>query len=225
MRTRTAGSTPPETTRTACRYCSRWRDTSPNPRTGPSARSYFVASAGHHSPGMNGPRSFVAMNPELVASSVLVFNIEHVAQRNLSRARSLFDDGYREYIADSGEAPIVAGITNRSPFLEDLIRRGVERYGINFVSGASTMASGEGGGYRSLGVPIVTAMQAPPLYHTSGEVLETISTPGPGTHGAVSGVFRQRGGRCSATGNRSVEGNSLGASPTPSTTSATETRS
>jgi hypothetical protein len=27
-------------------------------------------------------------------------------------------------------------------------------------------------------MPIVTAMQAPPLYHTSGEVLETISTPG-----------------------------------------------
>jgi len=40
------------------------------------------------------------------------------------------------------------------------------------------MASGEGGGYRSLDVAIVTAMQAPPLYHTSGEVLEVISTPG-----------------------------------------------
>jgi hypothetical protein len=40
------------------------------------------------------------------------------------------------------------------------------------------MASGEGGGYRSLGVAIVTTMQAPPLYHTSGEVLDVISTPG-----------------------------------------------
>ena len=39
------------------------------------------------------------------------------------------------------------------------------------------MASGEGGGYRSLDVAIVTAMQAPPLYHTSGEVLEVISPP------------------------------------------------
>ena len=148
------------------------------PENRPARTLVFVASAGHHSPGMNGPRSFVAMNPELAESSILVFNIEHVAQRNFSRARSLFDDGYREYIADSGEAPIVAGITNRSRFLEDLFRRGVARYGTNFVSGASTMASGEGGGYRSLGVPIVTTMQAPPLYHTSGEVLETISTPG-----------------------------------------------
>ena len=40
------------------------------------------------------------------------------------------------------------------------------------------MASGEGGGYRELDTPIVTTMQAPPLYHTSGEVVEVISTPG-----------------------------------------------
>ena len=40
------------------------------------------------------------------------------------------------------------------------------------------MASGEGGGYRSLDVAIVTAMQAPPLYHTSGEVLEGNLDPG-----------------------------------------------
>ncbi len=138
----------------------------------------FVASAGHHSPGMNGPRNFVAMNPTFAESAVLALNIEHVAQRNLSPARSVADDGYREFVADAGEAPIVAGVSNEAPFLENLFRRGVERYGTNFVSGPSTMASGEGGGYRSLKVAIVTTMQAPPLYHTSGEVPEVISVPG-----------------------------------------------
>ncbi len=138
----------------------------------------FVASAGHHSPGMNGPRNFVAMNPTFAESAVLALNIEHVAQRNLSPARSVAADGYRDFVADAGEAPIVAGVSNEAPFLEDLFRRGVERYGTNFVSGPSTMASGEGGGYRSLGVAIVTTMQAPPLYHTSGEVAEVISVPG-----------------------------------------------
>ena len=118
------------------------------------------------------------MNPEISENAVLVLNVEHVAQRNFSPARSLFDDGYREFIADSGEAPIVAGVSNRAPFLESLFREGVERYGTNFVSAGSSMASGEGGGYRSLGVALITTMQAPPLYHTSGEVLETISTPG-----------------------------------------------
>ena len=138
----------------------------------------LVASAGHHTPGLNGPRNAVSMNADLFANAVLIFNLEHVAQRNFSPARSQFPDGYREYIADSGEAPIVAGITNQSPFLEQLFSRGVERYGTNFVSGPSTMASGEGGGYRTAGVPIVTTMQAPPLYHTSGEVFEVVSTPG-----------------------------------------------
>ena len=138
----------------------------------------FVASAGHHSPGMNGPRNFVRMNPGIVSDTLLTLNIEHVAQRNLSPARSLAEDGYREYTADAAEAPIVAGVTNGSPFLEQLFVDGTRLYGPNFVSGTSTMASGEGGGYRDIPAPIVTLMQAPPLYHTSGEVLEAISEPG-----------------------------------------------
>lgn len=148
------------------------------PEHQPSRTFVFVASAGHHSPGLNGPSNFIALNPELAASTVVALNIEHVAQRNFSPARSQFPDGYREYIADVGEAPIVAGITNSAPFIEGLFVEGVQRYGTNFVSGTSTMASGEGGGYRDLSAPIVTTMQAPPLYHTSGEVLEAISEPG-----------------------------------------------
>lgn len=138
----------------------------------------LIASAGHHSSGLNGPRNAVAMNPQLFQSSLLIFNLEHVAQRNFSPARSVYADGYREFVADAGEAPIVAGVTNSAPFLEQLFDQGVERYGTNFVSAPSTMASGEGGGYRAAGVPIVTTMQAPPLYHTSGEVFEVVSTPG-----------------------------------------------
>lgn len=138
----------------------------------------LVASAGHHTPGLNGPRAAVAMNADLFADALLIVNIEHVAQRNLVPARSVYPDGYRQYVADAGEAPIVAGITHTAPYLESLVAAGVQRYGTNFVSAPSTMASGEGGGYRSTNVPIFTAMQAPPLYHTSGEVIEVISVPG-----------------------------------------------
>lgn len=138
----------------------------------------LVVSAGHHTPGLNGPRAAVSMNPDLFGNALLVFNLEHVAQRNIAPARFNFDDGYREFTADVGEAPIVVGITNSSPYLQGLFSEGVQRYGTNFMSTGSTMASGEGGGYRSAGVPIVTTMQAPPLYHTSGEVLEVVSVPG-----------------------------------------------
>ena len=138
----------------------------------------LVASAGHHSSGLSGPGHFVAMNPEIVENSVLVVNLEHTAQRHITPARSTHEDGYREWTMDSHEAPIVAGVTNLAPFLEDLIERGIQRYGTNFVSGPNTMASGEGGTYRRTGKPVFTTMQGPPMYHTTGEVLRMVSTPG-----------------------------------------------
>jgi hypothetical protein len=138
----------------------------------------FLASAGHHSSGLSGPGHFVAMNPEIVESAVLVVNLEHTAQRHITPARSNHEDGYREWTMDSHEAPIVAGITNSAPFLESLVERGIQRYGTNFVSGSNTMASGEGGTYRRAGIPVFTTMQGPPMYHATGEVLEMVSTPG-----------------------------------------------
>jgi hypothetical protein len=54
----------------------------------------------------------------------------------------------------------------------------VLRYGVNFVSDRSTMQSGETGGYSAVKGAKLTIMQAPPLYHTTGETLSVISTPG-----------------------------------------------
>ena len=138
----------------------------------------FVASAGHHSRGLSGPGHFVEMNPDVIDGAVLIVNLEHTAQRNIAPARSTFADGYREWTMDAHEAPIVAGVTNLAPYLEGLISRGIERYGTNFVSGPNTMASGEGGAYRRTGVPVFTTMQGPPMYHTTGEIVEMVSVPG-----------------------------------------------
>ncbi len=138
----------------------------------------FVASAGHHSAGLSGPGNFVAMNPDIVENAVLFVNLEHTAQRNITPARTAHEDGYREWTMDTGESPIVGGLTNMAPFLEDRIQRGIERYGTNFVSGPNTTASGEGGTYSRTGVPVFTTIQGPPMYHTTGEVLEMVSTPG-----------------------------------------------
>ena len=138
----------------------------------------FIVSAGHHTPGLNGPRAFVQANPQLAKNAVLVMNIEHVAQRNFSPARTVAADGYRHAVADSGEAPIVIGVTNRSARLNAIIDTGAARYGTNLVSEHSAMQSGETGGFEAIAAPKITIMQAPPLYHTTGEVLDVISTPG-----------------------------------------------
>jgi hypothetical protein len=148
------------------------------PANKPQRTIAFVASAGHHTPGINGPRSFVTANPELAKKAIMLVNIEHVAQRNFSPARTTSADGYREAVADSGEAPIAVGVTNNSPFLQELIDGGPARFGVNFISERSTFQSGEAGGWAGLSVAKVCVMQAPPLYHTTGEVLDVISAPG-----------------------------------------------
>jgi Peptidase family M28 len=148
------------------------------PANKPQRTIAFVASAGHHTPGINGPRSFVAANPALAKAAVMFVNIEHVAQRNFSPSRTTSADGYREAVADSGEAPIAVGVTNNSPFLQELVDAGPARFGVNFISERSTFQSGETGGWAGLNVAKVSVMQAPPLYHTTGEVLDVISAPG-----------------------------------------------
>jgi hypothetical protein len=148
------------------------------PENKPDRTLVFIVSAGHHTPGLNGPRNFMRMNPELAKRAVIAINIEHIAQRNFSAGRSVGPDGYRHAVADLGEAPITAGVSNGSPFLDGLFQRGAERYGVNFVSQKSTMQSGETGGFADVKGARITLMQAPPLYHTTGETLDVISTPG-----------------------------------------------
>jgi hypothetical protein len=148
------------------------------PENKPGRTLVFIGSAGHHSPGLNGLTNFNRVNADLVAKAVLGLNIEHVAQRNFSPARTTAADGYREAIADSGEAPAYAGVSNASPYLDGLMQQAVTRYGVNFISDKSTMGSGETGGFAPIKGAHVTIIQAPPLYHTTGEVLEMISTPG-----------------------------------------------
>jgi hypothetical protein len=144
----------------------------------PERTLVFLASAGHHSPGINGPRSFLEANPDLAAKAVLVMNIEHVAQRSFSPARTVASDGYRDFVTDTGEAAMYPGVTNDAPFLHELMDQGVVRYGVNLISQRTRITSGEMGGFAALKIAKTMLIQSPPLYHTTGEVLEVISTPG-----------------------------------------------
>ncbi len=129
----------------------------------------FVASGGHHSTGLNGPQNFVSMNPELAGGAVLVLNLEHPAQY-------LVDPGSFE--VQRAEQPLGWGITNLAPFLIELTDRGVERYGMRLRPEYSTGVPGDLGRYAPLGIPRVQGIHAAPLYHTTGDVFESISVEG-----------------------------------------------
>ena len=70
------------------------------------------------------------------------------------------------------------GVTNLAPALLALTDRAVERYAFRLRPQYSTSVAGDLGGYAPLGIPRVQAIHSGPLYHTSGDVLATISVEG-----------------------------------------------
>ena len=139
------------------------------PENRPARTLLFVASGGHHSSGLNGPGHLVEMNPDLVGRAVLVLNLEHIAQYLVDPAT---------FEVHRTEQDMGWGITNLAPFLVDLSDRGVARYGFRIRDDYGTGVPGDLGRYASLDVPRVQAIHAGPLYHTSGDVFESVSVEG-----------------------------------------------
>ena len=129
----------------------------------------FVASGGHHSTGLNGPSNLVLMNPELTRKTVLVVNLEHIAQLYIRPS---------PWRVEPTEQPMGFGISNQSPFLISLGKRAMDRYGYRLNATFGSGVPGDLGGYEPLGVARVQAIHSGPMYHVSGDVLETISVPG-----------------------------------------------
>jgi hypothetical protein len=139
------------------------------PENRPARTLVFVASGGHHSTGLNGPAHFVSMNDALARRAVLVLNLEHIAQFEVDPAT---------FEVHRTEQSMGWGVTNMAPALLALTDRAKERYGFRLRPQYSTSVAGDLGGYAPLGVPRVQAIHAGPLYHTSGDVLKTISVHG-----------------------------------------------
>ena len=69
-------------------------------------------------------------------------------------------------------------ISNQSPFLIELGHRAKDRYGFNIGNTFGSNVPGDLGGYEPLGVARVQAIHSGPMYHTSGDTLDTISLAG-----------------------------------------------
>jgi hypothetical protein len=139
------------------------------PEHQPQRTLIFVASGGHHSTGLNGPANFVKMNPAFTAKTVMVLNLEHVAQLRIDST---------SWKVGPAEQQLNFGVDNSSPALLAAGKAALDRYGFNLNPTFTTRVSGDLGGYAPLGVARVQAIFSGPMYHTSGDVLETISVPG-----------------------------------------------
>lgn len=129
----------------------------------------FVASGGHHSAGLNGPANAVKMNEALFKDSVLIVNLEHIAQYEIVSGA---------WRVSGKEQPMNFGVDNSAPYLLELGKRAMARYGFNLNPTFTTSVAGDLGGYAPLGVARLQAIHSGPMYHASGDTLDTISTPG-----------------------------------------------
>ena len=147
------------------------------PANQPERTLVFVVSGGHHSTGLNGPQNLVRMNKPLLSKTVMVVNLEHVAQLAIHQSAG-HDLRPLPWQADPAEQQMGLGISNQSPFLIDLAHRAKDRYGFSIRNEVGSAVPGDLGGYEPLGVARVQAIHSGPMYHTSGDTLDTISLPG-----------------------------------------------
>jgi hypothetical protein len=136
----------------------------------PARTLLFVGSGGHHSSGLNGPGNVVAMNPELMKNVVLAINLEHLAQYRI--------DAVPVWVVGTDEEPKNFGISNSAPALIGLVKQAAQRYGFVIRPEITNSVPGDLGGYAPLNVARIQGIHSGPLYHTSGDVLDSISTPG-----------------------------------------------
>jgi hypothetical protein len=76
------------------------------------------------------------------------------------------------------EEPKNFGVSNSSPFLVNLVKQAAQRYGFVIRPEIVNTVPGDLGGYAPLNVARIQGIHSGPLYHTSGDVLDSISTAG-----------------------------------------------
>jgi hypothetical protein len=157
----------------------------------------FIVSAGHHTPGMGLPMFRLQHETEYVAKADLIVNLEHVSNIGVVRsAVSKQDDNFgNQTVATTTEYPKAVAVSNRAPFLIDLWRQGAKCFGLALQRTVDTLPPGEMGAFLMIermgandprliglknlaGTPITQMISAGPLYHTTGETLDAVPTPG-----------------------------------------------
>ena len=146
----------------------------------PDRTLVFIASAGHHTPA-NGLAAFRAIHDgDYVAKADLILNLEHVAVSGMVRSMVESQDNNfgRKMLATTTEWPKQVGVSNRAPFLIDLWRQGAVCFGLNTQRVVDRRNPGELGRFAELPVAQTQMISVGPVYHTSGETVDTIPEEG-----------------------------------------------
>jgi hypothetical protein len=158
----------------------------------PARTLVFTVSGGHHT--ANGAGAFIKAHPDLIARTVLVMNLEHLAQIAVTqapRADPAGQGGYRAglWTASTTETVKQAGAANSTPYVWALMGKASKRYGVVTSFKPTASAPGDLGAYIRAGLPSVQLISSEVYYHSSGDAVPTISVPGLERAGAYYAGF------------------------------------
>jgi len=146
----------------------------------PAKTLVFMVSGGHHTG--NGPAAFVKANPQIIANTVMIMNLEHLAQINIPQMSRLDPAvaGYGSGIwqATTAETSKKVSATDSTPAIFDLLARAARDFGVVTGYQSNEAPTGDLGGYRPTGKPTLQLISSEVYYHSSGDSPNTISAPG-----------------------------------------------
>jgi hypothetical protein len=152
-----------------------------NRKTRPERTLVFMVSGGHHT--AVGAAAFLKSHPDVIRNTVLVMNLEHLAQIAVTQAARLDPAGPGGYgtgvwTANTTETTKQAGAVNASPYVWELMGRASQRYGVVTSYEPTPSAPGDLGAYIRAGLPSAQLISSEVYYHSSGDTPSTISVPG-----------------------------------------------
>ncbi len=146
----------------------------------PDRTLVFMVSGGHHT--AVGAAAFIKAHPDIIKKTVLVMNLEHLAQINVTQAARLDPalSGYESgvWTANTTETTKQAGAVNTSPYIWELMGKASKRYGVVTSYEPTPSAPGDLGAYIRAGLPSAQLISSEVYYHSSGDTPSTISIPG-----------------------------------------------
>jgi Zn-dependent M28 family amino/carboxypeptidase len=149
-------------------------------KTPPARTLVFMVSGGHHT--ANGAAAFIKAHPDIIGRTVLVMNLEHLAQIAVGQAArgDPASDKYASGVwsATTTETSKGAGAVNAGPLVFELMGKASKSYGVVTSFQPAASAPGDLGAYIRAGLPSAQLISSEVYYHSSGDTPSTISVPG-----------------------------------------------
>jgi hypothetical protein len=147
----------------------------------PDKTLVFMVSGGHHT--AIGAQAFIKAHPDVIRNTVLVMNLEHLAQIDVTQAARLDPAGPGGYAsgvwtANTTETTKQAGAVNASYYVWVLMLHASHMFGVVTSYEPTASAPGDLSAYIRAGLPSAQLISSEVYYHSSGDTPSTISFPG-----------------------------------------------